>query len=209
MLPVITIAREYGSAGHSIGEMVAKELGMPFYDSAILDHVAEQSGFTKDVVAEQGEYVNQRSKFWSGFSLTGGLYFEDPQDMIYRLQCKAIQDFAAAEPCVIVGRCADYVLNGTCDTLKVFIHSDYPYRIKRIQEVYHETPADPKKYLQQRDRNRATYYKYYTDHEWGDFRNYNLNLDSGYLGVEQCVSIIVNAARQRDTAPEPTLPPVD
>lgn len=196
MLPVITISREYGSAGHSIGEMAAQRLGIPFYDSAILDHVAEQSGFTKEIIAEQGEYV-ERHKLWSGFSFTGGIYFEDPQDQIFRIQCEMVRRLASEGPCVIVGRCADYILKGHCDILNVFIHSDYPYREKRLREVYHETPEDMRKYLKQRDRNRATYYKYYTDHEWGDFRNYNLDLDSGYLGLEQCVDIIVSAAQRR------------
>lgn len=202
MLPVITISREYGSAGHSIGEMVAQKLGIPFYDSAILDQVAEQSGFAREIIAEQGEYVKRNSKLWGSISFGGGLYFEDPQDQIYRLQCETVQRLAGEGPCVIVGRCADYILKGVCDTLNVFIHSDYPYREQRLREVYHETPADMRKYLKQRDRNRATYYKYYTDHEWGDFRNYNLNLDSGYLGLDQCVEIIVNAARLRDASTE-------
>lgn len=196
MLPVITISREYGSAGHSIGEMVAKRLDIPFYDSAILDRVAQESGFTREIVAEQGEYVKQH-KLWNSFAITGGIYFEDPQDRIFRIQCETVRSLAAKGPCVIVGRCADYILKGVCDTLNVFIHSDYPYREKRLREVYHETPEDMRKYLKQRDRNRATYYKYYTDHEWGDFRNYNLNLDSGYLGLEQCAEIIAAAARRR------------
>jgi hypothetical protein len=183
-------------------------LGIPFYDSAIIDRVAEQSGFTREVIAEQGEYVNQRSKLWSSFSLTGGIYFEDPQDRIFRIQCETIQKLAGDGPCVIVGRCADYILRDQCDILNVFIHSDYPYRAKRLTEVYHENPQDMKKYLKQRDRNRATYYKYYTDHEWGDFKNYNLNLDSGYLGIDQCVEIIKNAALQRSEHPASPLPPL-
>lgn len=198
MLPVITIAREYGSGGRGIGEMVAQKLGIPFYDSAILDKVAEQSGFAKDVIAEQGEYVNQRSKLWGSISVIGGFYQEDPQDQIFRIQCDTLQKLASEGPCVIVGRCADYILDGYCDTLKVFIHSNHAFRAQRLREVYGENPKDINKYLDQRDRNRATYYKYYTDHEWGDFRRYQLNLDSCYLGLDQCADIIISIAKRRD-----------
>lgn len=202
MLPVITIAREYGSGGRYIGELTAQRLGIPFYDSAILDKVAEQSGFAKDVIAEQGEYVNQRSKLWSGVSIIGGFYQEDPQDQIFRLQSDTVQKLAAEGPCVIVGRCADYILEGYCDLLKVFVHSNHAFRAKRLREVYGENPKDINKYLDRRDRNRATYYKYYTEQEWGDFRHYHLNLDSCYLGFEQCVDIIVGVAQNRSAGAE-------
>lgn len=208
MLPVITISREYGSAGRIIGQKVAQQLSIPFYDTAILDQVTEQSGFAKEIVAEQGEYVKQHSKLWGSFNSFGGFYFDDPQNLIFKIQCQIIRELAAKGPCLLVGRCADYVLEGHCDTLNVFIHADYQYRAKRVLEDYKETPGDIRKYLKQRDRNRATYYKYYTDREWSDFRNYNLNLDSGYLGIDLCAELIVLAAKRRDTSPEPTLPPL-
>lgn len=197
MLPVITIDREYGSGGHSIGQLVAERLGIPFYDGAILDEVAEQSGFARETIAEEGEYA-PNSKMWSGiFASLGGFYQEDPRDEIFRLQCDIIRKLAAEGPCVIVGRCADYILRDQCETLDVFIHANHVFRFARVREVYGENPEDIKQYLKQRDRSRSTYYKYYTEHEWGGFKNYNLNLDSSYLGIDQCVDIIVNAVQNR------------
>lgn len=197
MYPIITISREFGSGGHSIGEKVAKALDIPFYDSEIVDQVARRSGYTKAVINEQGEYTDKMSK-WFSLSAASAMYFESPQDEIFRAQKRVIIDCAQNGPCVIVGRCADYILGQhEQPTLNVFIHSDMEHRIARVLQRYGETDVNIKKRLEKKDRDRKTYYKYYTNREWGKYTNYHLNLDSGYLGEDVCVDMIVTAAQKR------------
>lgn len=196
MYPIITISREFGSGGHSIGKKVAEKLGIPFYDSEIVDQVARRSGYSKAVISEQGEYTDKMSKWFSVSSGTA-MYFESPQDEIFRAQKKVILDCAKEGPCVIVGRCADYILEGEeFHTLNIFIHASMENRIARVKERYGDVGGDVKKRLIRKDRNRKTYYKYYTDREWGKYANYQINLDSGALGEDMCVDIIVDAAEK-------------
>lgn len=196
MYPIITISREFGSGGHAIGEKVAQELGIPFYDSEIVDQVAKRSGYNKAVITEQGEYTDKMSK-WFSVSVASAMYFESPQDEIFKAQRRVILDCAKEGPCVIVGRCADYILASTeFETLNVFIHAGMKYRIERLTAKYGSVEADIEKQLTKRDRNRKTYYKYYTDREWGKYTNYDLNLDSGTLGEDLCVALIVETAQK-------------
>ncbi len=195
MYPIITISREFGSGGHVIGEKVAQQLNIPFYDSEIVDQVAKRSGYNKAVISEQGEYTDKVSK-WFSVSVASAMYFESPQDEIFKTQRRVILDCAKEGPCVIVGRCADYILSNTeFSTLNVFIHAEMKYRIERLEKKYGDVAGDIEKQLVKRDRNRKTYYKYYTDREWGKYTNYDLNLDSGRLGEELCVDLIVSAAK--------------
>ena len=196
MYPIITISREFGSGGHVIGEKVAQKLGIPFYDSEIVDQVAKRSGYNKAVITEQGEYTDKVSK-WFSVSVASAMYFESPQDEIFKAQRRVILDCAKEGPCVIVGRCADYILAPTeFKALNVFIHAEMKYRIERLKAKYGTVEADIEKQLVKRDRNRRTYYKYYTDREWGKYTNYDLNLDSGRLGEELCVDLIVETAQK-------------
>ena len=162
MYPIITISREFGSGGHSVGQKVAEELGIPFYDSELVDQVAKRSGYTKAVINEQGEYTDKMSK-WFSVSMAPAMYFENPQDEIFKAQKRVILDCAEEGPCVIVGRCADYILDQEAyPTLNVFIHADMPHRISRVLERYGDTEVDVRKRLERKDRNRKTYYRYYT-----------------------------------------------
>lgn len=197
MYPIITISREFGSGGRSIGKKVAEKLGLPFYDSEIVEQVAQRSGYSKAVISEQGEYTDKLSK-WFSVSSGSAMYFESPQDEIFRAQRRVILDCAKEGPCVIVGRCADSILEEEgYQTLNVFIHAPMEKRIERVSERYGDLGGDVRKRLQRKDRNRKTYYKYYTDREWGKYTNYQINLDSGALGEELCVDIIVRAAQQQ------------
>ena len=135
---------------------------------------------------------------WFSVSVASAMYFENPQDEIFRAQKRVIIDCAEQGPCVIVGRCADYILDQEeYNTLNVFIHADMDDRIARVLEKYGNSDMDTRKRLERKDRNRKTYYKYYTDREWGKYTNYQLNLDSGYLGVDQCVKIIVDTVKAK------------
>ena len=193
--PIITISREFASGGHSIAIKVAEELGIPFVDKEIAAKICEESGYTKEFVKEKGKYVNGKEQFLNSFLLSNTIgYYENPQDVVFNMQRKAILE-RAQEPCVIVGRCADYILEKKgVDILKVFIHASKEYRIARTKS-YGDTGVDIEKRLNDMDKQRKAYYRYYTEMEWGEYQNYHLNLDSGYLTQDECVKIICDAAK--------------
>lgn len=201
MYPIITISREFGSGGHSIGQKVAEQLNIPFYDSMIVEKVAEESGYDKKVISEQGEYSTRANTFFGNLAAMTSRapypYYESPQDKIFAIQSQIIRDLAEKGPCVIVGRCADFVLRRDGHLmLNVFIHADMKYRMSHVVSRYGETDVNIEKRLEQKDRNRRTYYKFYTDQQWGDYHNYQLALDSGLLGEDACKDIILLAAKQ-------------
>lgn len=196
MLPVITISREFGSGGHSIGKAVAEKLGIPFYDSEIVEHVAEESGLAKEFIEEKGEYITRLSQvFLNPLRATPE---GSEQDKIFRIQADIIKRVAHEGPCVIVGRCADYILEHEegIDPLNVFIHAGESFRKKRIMLRYGQNGIEIEERLKQKDKRRKTYYRFYTDRQWGDYKNYHLNLDSGYLGEEYCVDLICQTAEK-------------
>ena len=197
MKSIITISREFGSGGHSIGKLVAEKLGYHFYGRELVEKVAALSGFSTDFIEESGEYASAKSSLL--FSLaTAGQYESSGlsmHDRLYLIQTKVIEDIAAEGNCVIVGRCADFILRDYKDCLHVFIYADMESRAKRIVERYGETDKSPKKRLEDKDQKRKVYYKNYTGRNWGEPHNYNLCLDSGALGLEACADLIVAACK--------------
>lgn len=189
---VITISRQFGSGGRTIGKQVAEQLKIPCYDYELIGKIAEESGFTKEFVQEKGEYAAHGNWFVNAFTdrTTQGI---TPQDYLWSVQRKVILKLAQEGPCVIVGRCADYILKDDADCLKVFIHADMEARAERIVKLYGETEEAPEKRLRDKDKRRAAYYRFYTDSEWGDVGNCHIALDSGVLGIEKCVEIIAGA----------------
>ncbi|MDD3165423.1 MAG: cytidylate kinase-like family protein [Oscillospiraceae bacterium] len=198
MIPVITISREFGSGGHTIGQMVAEKLKIPFYDSLILEKAAEKSGFAQDVISEQGEYTSEFHMMFNNLSLASAGVCEDPQDKIFRIQQEIILECAKAGPCVIVGRCADYILEKAgVPTLNVFIHADLAHRKEHVLARYGQTDVSIDKRLARKDRSRKVYFKYYTDRNWGDYHNYDLSLNAGQLGEPFCAEVIVAAVEKK------------
>ncbi len=193
MNKIITISREFGSGGRTIGKKAAEALGIPCYDHDIIERVAEESGFAKEYIAEHGEYKTYGNWLGNAFatvnSSMGGL---SNGDALWIVQRKIILDLAAQGPCVFVGRCADYILRDKAELLKVFIYANMSERAKRIVEVYGETAESPEKRLKNKDKRRAAYYKFYTDTEWGTAKNYTICLNSGEIGVDKCAEIIVD-----------------
>lgn len=186
---IITISREFGSGGRTIGKQVAEKLGIPCYDHELIERIAEESGFTKEYIQEKGEYAshgNPLVNVLSGRSARG----MSPQDYLWVLQSKVIRELAEKESCVIVGRCADYILRDNPDCLKVFIHASMEKRAERIVRVYGESSDSPEKRLKDKDKRRKVYYQYYTELEWGNASNYHIALDSGTLGLETCTELI-------------------
>ncbi|HCK88506.1 MAG TPA: cytidylate kinase [Erysipelotrichaceae bacterium] len=185
---IITISRQFGSGGRTIGKKLAAELGIPCYDSEIIAEIAKKSGFDQDYVRENSEYTSETGLF---AALSGvDFYGHSNRDEIWITQCRVIRELAEEGPCVIIGRCADYVLKEDHDLLKVFIYSDMESRAKRIVEQYGESNVNPEKRLKDKDKRRAAYYELYTDQKFGDFNNYDLCLNSGTIGLDKCVDII-------------------
>ena len=186
---VITISREFGSGGRTIGRGVAEKLNIPCFDHELLDKIAEKSGLAKEYIAERGEYTPKGGWLATAFAdrSVNGL---SVQDYLWTVQRKLILEIAEKESCVIVGRCADYILEGQADLLKVFIYAPMKDRAERIVKLYGETSDSPEKRLRDKDRRRAAYYQFYTEMEWGKAQHYNISLDSGAFGIDRCVDII-------------------
>lgn len=186
---VITISREFGSGGRTIGKKVAEQLGIPCYDAEIIQEMVKETGFTPEYVKEAGEYTP--GNFLSS-AFSNRLFGPTNEDILWEHQYKVITELAQKGPCVIVGRCADYILQDKADCLKVFIHADMDFRARRIVEVYGEREQSPEERLRDKDKRRAAYHRFYTDMKWGYAQNYHLTLNSGVLGIDQCVKIITS-----------------
>ncbi len=193
---VITIARQYGSGGKTIGAMLAKDLGVNCYSREILKLASEESGINERLFGEKDE----RLKIPSWFKPLKRPYEGDlippessgfvSDDNLFNYQAKIIKDLAGSESCVIVGRCADYVLRNYPNVISVFIHADREFCIERALERNSMTRKEMEKFIAKTDKYRGDFYKYYTGREWTDARNYDLCLDSGKLGFEKCVEEI-------------------
>lgn len=196
---IITISRAFGSGGHTIGKAVAERLGIPCYDKELVDKVAEESGFHADFIEEAGEYAPVTNSFLFNIAVSSNpmamMNSMSMADQLFVCQTNVIRKLADEGPCVIVGRCADYILRDREDCLHVFIHADMEHRAKRIVEKYGETRQTPKKRLTDKDNKRKIYYKHYTNRNWGEAQNYHLSLNSGLIGEEKCVDIIVDVAK--------------
>ena len=191
---IITISREFGSGGRTIGKKLAEKLGVPYYDREIIIKVAEESGLDQRFIEEMGEYAPSKNFFsyaFVGRSLDG----LSTNDYIWNLQCNIIRDLADKGPCVIVGRCADYILRNRDDVLNVFIHADKEFRADRIVREYGERTKSPIDRVEEKDKKRSINYQYYTDRKWGVVQNYEISLDSGVIGIDNCVEIIANIVK--------------
>lgn len=188
---VIAISREFGSGGRSIGRQVAAKLGIPCYDSEIIDKISAETGFAKEYVEKYGEYAISDSLYNN--ALAGRTYNgQSDADKLWLAQKKVVTDLASQGPCVIIGRCADYILLDIADCLTVFIHASDEKRAERIVSIYGHREDAPEKRLQDKDNKRKACYELYTGTVWGEAENYTLCLDSGVLGTERCAEIIQN-----------------
>lgn len=185
---IVTISREFGSSGRTIGKQLADKLGIYCYDQELIVQLMKESGFAKEYIEEQGEYAPW-GWFPNAFAGRGrdGL---SNQDYLWIIQKKLIRELAEKESCVIVGRCADYILKEEADCLNVFIYASMEKRAQRIVEVYGDTEQSPETRLRDKDKRRAAYYQFYTEQKWGKVQNYDIALNSGVIGIEKCVDIL-------------------
>ena len=191
---IITISREFGSGGRTIGKQVAEKLAIAFYDKDIIKKVTEESGLTRKYVENYGEYAPSADRFAYSFV---GLDEESgsPLMTLWKAREKVIREFASKEPCVIVGSCADYILRDKEDCLKVFLYADSETKEQRIREIYGEVGMKLKNAVQNMDKRRGLNYEYFTGQTWGKAQNFDMALNRGSLGIEKCVTLIVEAAK--------------
>lgn len=193
---VITIARHYGSGGRTIGKQLAKELGINFYDREILRMASDESGISEGLFGEADEQLkNSPLKRIIKNIYEGQLIPPDSEDFssddnLFNYQAKVIRELADTESCVIIGRCADFVLKDHKNVISVFVHADKEFSLEKAKERIGLSDKEVEKYIAKTDKNRADYYKYHTGQEWNDARNYDLCLDSSKLGFEGCVEEI-------------------
>ena len=187
---IITISREFGSGGRFIGEEVAKKLGIAYYDKNIINEIAEKSGLSPEYVQESAELSPKKGLFayaFAGRDVTG----KSVEDLVYEAQRKVILELAEKEPCVIIGRNADYILKDRDDVLNVFIHGDTPEKIQRSTRLYNVEEQKAVKMMVDIDKRRMANYNFYTDQKWGKASNYMLCLNSSKLGYDRCEKIIM------------------
>lgn len=196
MNKVITISRQYGSGGREIGAKLAAKLGIPFYDNELITRAAKESGFA-EAAFENAESKASNSLLYSiamGMNSYGnqdlGFSHLSLDDRIYLAQSDVIRKVAAEGPCVIVGRCANYILKDMPNVVNVFVWADMDFRIERSIRIDNLSPNKAEESILKIDKRRANYYNYHASEKWGRAENYHLSLKSSYIGIDNCVECI-------------------
>ena len=191
---IITISREFGSGGRLIGKRLAEKLNVPFYDKQLLDMIAEESGFCKEMI--EGAQKKAKNSFLYSLASAMGTGEAGPESLslnerFFLAQFDTIRKIADEGSCVIVGRCSDYILRGLPEATHIFIYAEEADKIKRAVEEYGVPEEDVKKMMRDTDKARANYYSYHTGRKWGEHVNYNISIDSGYISVDDIVDLIL------------------
>ena len=189
---VITVSREYGSGGRLIGKKLADELGIGFYDGELLSLVAKESGYTEDFVRRNDQKKTQSLLY----HLYIGSQILPASDMIFIAQSRVIKDLYNKESCVIVGRCADYVLRGYANVSNVFITAPLESRIARVRDEYGEQSENYRAYLLKKDKNRIAYYNYFADDAWGKVQTYDISVNSD-IGIDRSADLIAQYIKEK------------
>ena len=201
MKKLVTISRQYGSGGRIIGKLLAEKLGVPFYDKEIIDMAAENSGFSRELM--EGTELKAKSSF--AYNLSSALSFNEGvsgsplsvNEKLFLAQFETIKEIGETGEGVIVGRCADYVLREIPGGTNVFIHAEMEDRQKRATEKYGDDPKKIKDIIATYDKARQNYYNYHTDQKWGEYKNYNLSINSSYITEEEAAALIVTYIEHR------------
>lgn len=197
MNTIITIGREFGSGGREIGEKLAEKYQIKCYDKELLKRAAKESGLCHEIFENHDERPTSSFLYnlvmdTYSFGYNSSAFVDMPiSHKVFLAQFDAIKKIAEEGACVIVGRCADYALNDLENCIHLFIHSDLENRIKRISEKYDLTPQKAKEMIIKKDKQRANYYNYYSSKQWGQVDSYHLSVDSGLLGIDGTVNLIM------------------
>lgn len=194
--PIITISREFGAGGHSIGKVLSERLGIPYYDKDFVRETAARSGYSAEDIEREGENLSRSAKLLDNF-LGNSMNYSSSHDAIFRAQ-KELVLHLAQQDCILIGRCSNLILREAgIPSLDIFLHADVDTRTAHIEKLGLNGKEDPRKYLNKIDDMRETYFKTYTKHDLGRYRDYDLCLDTGTLGYDACIDIIEKLARQK------------
>ena len=198
---IITISREYGAGGHSIGKGVAEALGVAFYDRDIIKAAAKESGEEMPDIERVEEELTRTGIIMRMLAPNS---YRDQHDNIHSIEHSIILDFASKGTCVILGRCADDIMEKAgIPSLNVFLYASDIHRAVRVSELIGSTnPNEIQKKMQRTDTARRAFYEHFTGKRWGDSRNYTLSLDTGVLGYDTCIELICEAARKAEAFQE-------
>ncbi len=195
---IYTIGREFGSGGYTVAKLLSERLGIKLYDKELLAQAAKDSGFCEEILENHDEKPTSSFLYslvmdtYSGGNYSSAPFLDMPLNhKVFLAQFDTIKKIAERESCVIVGRCADYALASYPDCLNIFVHADMDDRIKRISIRENITENKAKDMIQKRDKQRASYYNYYTCKKWGDSRSYDLTLNTSKIPLEECVDLIL------------------
>lgn len=205
---IITIGRQFGSAGREIGNKLAAELGIKMYDKEMLDRAAKDSGICQEIIETHDEkptnsflYSLVMDTYSMGYS-AGTMNDMPLNHKVFLAQFETIKKIADEGPCILLGRCADYALESYENLMSVFIHADMNARIRRIARIYDLTDVKAKDMIQKADKKRASYYNYYTNKKWGDADSYDFCLSSSELGIDGTVKALKTLVELKETAVE-------
>ncbi|MCI8385985.1 MAG: cytidylate kinase-like family protein [Acutalibacter sp.] len=204
MLPVITISRQFGSGGHEVGERLARELNVPFYDKALIAMAAKQSGLSEEVFANADEKATSSLLYsmvmgsYSFGARVPGINEMPINDKLFIIQSDIIKKAAAEGPCVVIGRCADYILREHENCLNVFIHANKEDRIRRSIAKKDCEERKASDFVTKKDKQRANYYNFYSNKRWDDLQNYDITIDTSRFSIDQAVGMLIDAAHLLD-----------
>ena len=200
---IITIARQYGSGGREIGERVAELLGLPLYDKQLITDAASKGELNAEVIKSADEATTNSLLYTLavGSNVLGSAmhfaYKMPLNDKLFLLQSEVIKEYAKKGSCVIIGRCADYVLRDESNVLRLFIYGDLDHRQERIKERHPEVkPSQIIDVINKTDKRRASYYNFYTGNKWGKFDNYDMAINSSTLGIDGAAELIVSCVKE-------------
>lgn len=204
MNTIITIGRQLGSNGKIIGQALAERLGYAFYDKAVIASVAKEKGLNESIF-DNIDNQPTNSLLYSlvmGLQSGRGLYYQYNEflngDNVFKLQANIIKDVAAKGPCVIVGRCADYILKDNPNLIKLFLYADDSVRIKNLIERDNMSEKEATSAINKADKRRSNFYNFYTSSVWGDVNNYNFCLDTGALSIDECVDMLETFVKTKE-----------
>jgi cytidylate kinase len=201
---IITISREFASGGRLVGERLALQLGIPFYDKAIINLAAEKSGLSSQFIEQTTESIPS-SSFLFGLAVSAAsapmnlsMHYDTPvNDKAFYAQAAVIRELAERSSCIIIGRCADYVLREHDNLIRLFVYAPKEDRIVRATRIYKETDANIAEKIRKIDKSRANYYKYYTGENWGNLHNYDLAINSSSCGIDGTVEMLKTLLREK------------
>lgn len=205
MKNIITISRQFGSGGRTVGHLVAEKLGIPFYDKELVEQISLESGFASAYVDENGEHAPGQSLFSYAFvnhGVPGVMNGLSTADFLWNIQCRVIMQLADKGPCVIVGRNADYILKDRDDVFHAFIYADREFREERIVRLYGNSEKSPQARISEKDKRRKVNYQHYTGRTWGAAENYDICLNTSAIDLEHCANIIVDLVKATDNNPK-------